>query len=51
MHRKELEEKGLTKEQADFVMAENGKDVQAEQTKAKESVAAATKPLTEKSRN
>ncbi len=33
MKTEDLEEKGLTQEQIDFVMAENGKDIQAEQNK------------------
>jgi len=55
MQRKELEDKGLTKEQVDFVMAEHGKGVKTEQDKAKtaqdaavkEAVEAAVKPLNE----
>jgi len=47
MDRHELEKKGLTKDMIDFVMAENGKDVQAEQAKAKADIATAVKPLNE----
>lgn len=49
MERKELEAKGLTPEQIEFIMAENGKDIKAEQTKAKTmlttAIAEAVKPL------
>lgn len=41
MDRKALETQGLTSEQLEFVMAENGKDVQAEQAKAKQAMAEA----------
>ena len=33
MKTEDLKEKGLTQEQIDFVMAENGKDIKAEQDK------------------
>jgi len=55
MERASLEKLGLTKEQVDAVMTENGKDIKAEQDKAKtaqdtavkDAVAVATKPLNE----
>lgn len=51
MERAELEKLGLTKEQIDSVMAENGKDIKAEREKAKsvmeKAVADAANPLNE----
>ena len=50
MKREDLEKQGLTKEQIDFIMAENGKDVEAQKAKTTAAEAAAktaTDQLTE----